>query len=91
MYFSLWAVYVFVEDTMFYVLFLLLFLVSHMLHWLLIYIMRLFMIYVFYFIFCEIKNLFWFTCIFHTCVYVFIECFRNIQVNSVMVAVYTGN
>ena len=78
MYFSLWAVYVFVEDTMFYVLFLLLFLVSHMLHWLLIYIMRLFMIYVFYFIFCEIKNLFWFTCIFHTCVYVFIECFKNI-------------
>ena len=66
---------------MFYVL---LFLISHMLHWLLIYIMRLFMIYVFYFLFCEINNLFCFTCIFHTCLYVFVECFRNIQVYSVV-------
>ena len=33
---------------------------------------------------CEIKNLFWFTCIFHTCVYVFFKCYRNIQVDSVM-------
>ena len=33
---------------------------------------------------CEIKNLFCFTCIFHTCIYMFIECFRNIQVDSVM-------
>ena len=41
-------------------MFLFLFLVSHVLHWLLIYIMRLFMIYVFYFLFCEIKNLFLF-------------------------------
>ena len=32
----------------------------------------------------EIKNLFLFTCIFHTCVYVFVECFRNIQVDSVV-------
>ena len=54
------------------------------LHWLLVYIMRLFMIYVFYFMFYEIKNLFCFTCIFHTCVYVFVECFRNIQVDSVV-------
>ena len=59
--------------------------------WLLIYIMRLFMVYVFQFMFCEIKNLFWFTCIFHTCVYVFVECFRNLQVNSVMATVYIGN
>ena len=42
---------------MLYDLFLLLFLVSHMVHWLLIYIMRLFMVYVFYFMSCEIKNL----------------------------------
>ena len=49
------------------------------------------MVYFFYFMFCEIKNLFWFTFIFHTCIYVFVECFRNIQVTSVMVAVYTGN
>ena len=34
--------------------------------------------------FCEIKKLFCFTCIFHTCVYVFVECFRNIQVDSVV-------
>ena len=60
------------------------FLFHIVLHWLLIYIMRLFMIYVFYFMFCEIKNLFCFTCIFHTCIYVFVECFRNIQVNSVV-------
>ena len=46
--------------------------------------MRLFMIYIFYFMLCEIKNLFCFTCIFHTCVYVFIKCYRNIQVDSVV-------
>ena len=28
--------------------------------------------------FCEIKKLFCFTCIFHTCVYVFVKCYRNI-------------
>ena len=47
--------------------FLLQFLVSHVLHYLLIYILRLFMIHVFYFLFCEIKNLCFFTCIFYTC------------------------
>ena len=46
----------------------LLFLVSHVLHWLLIYIKRLFMIYVFYFLFCEIKILFCFYLYFpHMC------------------------
>ena len=55
-----------------------------MLHWLLIYIMRLFVIYVFYFMLCEIKKCFCFTCIFHTCVYVFVECFKNIKVDSVI-------
>ena len=54
------------------------------LHWLLIYIMKLFMIYVFYFMFCEIKNLFYFTYIFYTCVYVFVKCFKNILVDSVV-------
>ena len=38
------------------------------------------MIYVFYFLLCEIKNLF----IFYTCVNVFIECFKNIQVYLVV-------
>ena len=71
MYFFFLWVYMLGGDTMF----LFLFLVSHVLHWLLIYIMRLFMIYVFYFLFCEIKNLFCFTCIFHTCVFVFVECY----------------
>ena len=33
----------------------------------------------FFFMFCEIKNLFCFTCIFHTCVYVFVECFRHFK------------
>ena len=42
------------------------------------------MIYVFYFMFCEITNLFCFTYIFHTCVYVFVEYFKNIQVDSVV-------
>ena len=80
-----YGMYMLWGDTTFYVfLFLLLFLVSHVIHWLLIYIMRLSMIYVFYFLFCEIKNLFIFTCIFHTCVYVFVKCFRNIQVYSVV-------
>ena len=68
----------------------LMFLVSHMVHWLLIYIMRLFMVYVF-FMFCEIKKLILFTCIFHTCIYVFVECFKNLQVNSVVATVYFSN
>ena len=29
-----------------------------------------------YFMNCEIKKLCCFTCIFHTCVYAFVECFR---------------
>ena len=37
-----------------------------------------------FFMFCEIKKLFYFTCIFHTCIYMFVECFKNIQVDSVM-------
>ena len=49
-----YGLYMLGGDILFYVL---LFLVSHMIHWLLIYIMRLFMVYVFYFLFCEIKNL----------------------------------
>ena len=32
----------------------------------------------------EIKNLFCFTCIFHTCVCVFVKCYRNIQVDFVV-------
>ena len=75
MYLFLWIVYVRGRYFVFIFLSLLLFLVSHVLHWLLIYIMRLFMIYVFYFHFFEIKNLCCFTCIFHTCVYMFVECF----------------
>ena len=43
------------------IMFSFLFLISHVLHWLLICIMILFIIYVFYFLFCEIKNLFCFT------------------------------
>ena len=42
------------------------------------------MIYIFYFMLCEIKNLFIFTCIFHTCIYVLVECYKNIQVDSIM-------
>ena len=34
--------------------------------------------------FCEINNLFCFTCIFHICIYVFVEYYMNIQVDSVM-------
>ena len=72
--FTFYGMYMLGGDTMF--SFLLLFLVSHVLHWLLIYIMRLFIIYVLYFMFCEINNLFCFTCIFHTCVYVFVKCYK---------------
>ena len=42
------------------------------------------MIYVFIFVLCEIKKLLCFTCIFHTYVYAFVECFKNIQVDSVV-------
>ena len=66
-------------------MFLFLFFVSHCATLIIDFIfMRLFMIYIFYFKLCKIKNLFCFTCIFHTCVYVFVECFRNIQVGSVV-------
>ena len=33
---------------------------------------------------CEIKNLFCFTCIFYTSVYVFVKCYKNIKVDSVV-------
>ena len=38
------------------------------------------------FIFCFVKSriYFVFTCIFHTCVYMFGECYKNIQVDSVV-------
>ena len=42
------------------------------------------MIYVFIFMLYEIKKLLCLNCIFHTCAYAFVECFRNIQVDSVM-------
>ena len=42
------------------------------------------MIYIFIFMLFEIKKLLCFTCIFHTCIYAFVECFKNIQVESVM-------
>ena len=35
-------------------------------------------------VFVKSRILFFFTCIFHTCVYVFVECFRNIQVYSIV-------
>ena len=54
--FIFYGMYMLGGDAM--LLLLLLFLVSHVLHWLLIYIMKLFMVYVFYFLFCEIKNYF---------------------------------
>ena len=57
------------------------FLVSHCL---LIYIYEIIHDICLYFMFCEIKNLFCFTYIFHTCVYAFVECLRNIQVDLVM-------
>ena len=41
------------------------------------------MIYVFYFLFCEIK-FFFFLLVFSTCVYVFVECYKNIQVDSII-------
>ena len=42
-----------------------------------IYIMRLFMVYVFFlFLFCENKKFIWFTCIFHTCFYVLFSVSR---------------
>ena len=42
------------------------------------------MIYVFYFLFCEIKNFLLFYLYFPHMHYVFVECFRNIQVYSVV-------
>ena len=45
---------------------------------LLIYIYEVIHVICLYFVLCEIKKLFFFfTCIFHTCVYVFVECFKK--------------
>ena len=55
-----------------------------MIHCLLIYIYEVIHDICLYFMLCEIKKLFYVTCIFHTCVYVFVECFKNIQVDSVV-------
>ena len=42
-----------------------------------------------YFVLCEIKKFFSiFLVFFHTCVYVFVKCYRNIQVDSSYAAVY---
>ena len=61
-----------------------------LLHWLLIYIYEvihdiylLFLFIYLFFMLYEIKNLFCFTCI-STCVCVFVKCYKNIQVDSVM-------
>ena len=54
----------------------------HIVYWFIF--MWLFMIYVFIFMLCEMKKLLCFTCIFHTCVYAFVDCFRNIQVDSIV-------
>ena len=50
------------------------FLVSHCL---LIYIYELFLIYVFIVCYVKSRSYFCFTCIFHACVYAFVECFRK--------------
>ena len=51
-----------------------------------LYFMMLFIDICLYFVFCEVKNLFLFTCIFHTCVYafylVFQEIYKLIQLRS---------
>ena len=65
-------------DTMMY---LFMFLVSYCL---LIYIYEVIHDICLYFVVCEIKKLFFVTCIFHICVYVFVKCYRNIQVDSVI-------
>ena len=62
-------------------MYLYMFLVSH---YLLIYIYEVFMINVFILCYVKSRSSFCFTCIFPTCVYVFVECFRNIQVDLVV-------
>ena len=47
------------------------------LHCVLIYIYELFMIYAFIVCYVKSRSYFCFVCIFHTCVYVFVECFRK--------------
>ena len=53
-------------------------------HGSLIYIHELFMIYVFVLCFVKSRIYFCFTCIFHTCVYAFVEYFRKYQVDSIV-------
>ena len=42
------------------------------------------MIYVSILYYVKSRSYFRFSCIFHTCVYAFVECFRNIQVDLVV-------
>ena len=42
------------------------------------------MIYVFILCYVKSRILFYVICIFHTCVYAFVECFRNIHVDLVV-------
>ena len=60
-------------------------------HCSLIYIYELFMIYVFVLCFVKSRNYFCFTCIFYTCVYVFVEYFRKYTGWFSCAAVYTCN
>ena len=67
------------------IVFVFLFLVSFVLHWLLIYIYEIIHdICLVVYVYVKLRIYFLFTCIFHTCVYAFVECFRNIQVDSVV-------
>ena len=57
------------------------FLISHCL---LIYIYELFMICVFILCYVKSRSYLCFTCIFHTYVYAFVECFKNMQVDLIV-------
>ena len=58
-------------------------------HFLLIYIYEFFIGICLYLVLCEIKNLFLFTCIFHTCGYAFcLSVSGNIQVDSIELFLY---
>ena len=64
---------------------------SFLFHCSLIYIYELFMIYVFVLCFMKSRIYFCFTCIFHTCVYAFVEYFRKYKGWFSRATVYTCN
>ena len=78
----LWFAYVRVRHYVLCLFYCFLFHMWYVSYWFILWGYSWYMSFIFYFV--KSRIFFCFTCIFHTCVYVFVMCFKNIQVNSVV-------